>query len=108
MYVFPQKTKPKRDILSKFKENILNLLLNRHYYDKTQKTKKGYRYIKNPAEKIIISQGKDESIIAEKDFGLVQEKLKQRRVERRKKANDYPLSGLLYCVKCNHRYLGYF
>jgi len=82
------------------------LVWNRHYYDKTQKTKKGYRYIKNSPDKVIIAQGKHQSIISKTDFELVQEKLKQRRTERRKKANDYPLSGLLYCAKCNHKYLG--
>jgi site-specific DNA recombinase len=82
------------------------LVWNAHFYDKTQKTKKGYRYVKNPPEKIIISQGKHQPIISEEDFELVQEKLKARRVERRKKVNDYPLSGLLYCAKCNHKYLG--
>ncbi|MFH1360401.1 MAG: recombinase family protein [Candidatus Omnitrophota bacterium] len=82
------------------------LVWNRHYYDKTQKTKKGYRYIKNPPDKIIISQGKHQPIIPDDDFEAVQEKLKTRRIERRKKANDYPLSGILYCAKCNHKYLG--
>ena len=82
------------------------LVWNAHFYDKTQKTKKGYRYIKNPPEKVIISQGKHQPIILEEDFELVQENLKARRVERRKKVNDYPLSGLLYCAKCNHKYLG--
>jgi site-specific DNA recombinase len=82
------------------------LVWNRHYYDKTQKTKKGYRYIKNPPDKIIISQGKHQPIIPDEDFEAVQEKLKTRRIVRRKKANDYPLSGILYCAKCNHKYLG--
>jgi site-specific DNA recombinase len=82
------------------------LIWNAHHYDKTQKTKKGYRYIKNPPEKVIISQGKHQPIISDEDFELVQVKLKARRVERRKKVNDYPLSGLLYCAKCNHKYLG--
>jgi len=82
------------------------LVWNRHYYDKTQKTKNGYRYIKNSPDKIIISQGKHQSIIPDEDFEAVQEKLKTRRIERRKKANDYPLSGILYCAKCNHKYLG--
>jgi len=82
------------------------LVWNAHFYDKTQKTKKGYRYIKNPPEKVIISQGKHQPIISEEDFELVQEKLKQRKVEQRRKANDYPLSGLLYCARCNHKYLG--
>jgi len=82
------------------------LVWNRHYYDKTQRTKKGYRYIKNPPDKIIISQGKHQPVIPDEDFEIVQEKLKTRRIERRKKANDYPLSGILYCAKCNHKYLG--
>ncbi|TRZ48790.1 recombinase family protein [bacterium] len=82
------------------------LVWNAHFYDKTQKTKKGYRYIKNPPEKVIISQGKHQPIILEEDFELVQEKLKVRRIEQRRKASDYPLSGLLYCAKCNHKYLG--
>ena len=85
---------------------IGKLVWNRHYYDKTQKTKKGYRYVKNPSDKIIIAQGKHTPIIAEEDFNIVQEKLKETRIERRKKASDYPLSGLLYCEKCNHRYVG--
>jgi len=55
---------------------------------------------------VIIVQGKHRSIICEEDFELVQKKLKERRIERRKKASDYPLSGILYCAKCNHRYLG--
>jgi len=82
------------------------LVWNKHHYDKTQKTKKGYRYIKNSSDKVIIVQGKHRSIISEEDLELVQKKLKERRIERRKKANDYPLSGLLYCAKCNHKYLG--
>jgi site-specific DNA recombinase len=82
------------------------LVWNRHYYDKTQKTKKGYRYIKNSPDKVIVSQGKHQPIIPDEDFETVQEKLKARRIERRKKANDYPLSGILYCAKCNHKYLG--
>ena len=82
------------------------LVWNVHYYDKTQKTRKGYKYVKNPPEKVIISQGKHQPIISEEDFNLVQEKLKERRFERRRKASDYPLSGILYCAKCNHRYLG--
>jgi len=82
------------------------LVWNAHFYDKTQKTKKGYRYIKNPPDKIVVSQGKHQPIISEEDFELVQEKLKVRRIEQRRKASDYPLSGILYCVKCNHKYLG--
>jgi len=82
------------------------LVWNAHYYDKTQKTKKGYKYVKNPPEKVIISQGKHQPIISEEDFELVQAKLKTRRIEQRRKASDYPLSGILYCARCNHKYLG--
>ncbi|MCD6093598.1 MAG: recombinase family protein [Candidatus Omnitrophica bacterium] len=82
------------------------LVWNKCHYDRTQKTKKSYRYIKNPPEKVIISQGKHQSIISEEDFEAVQEKLKEKKIERKKKANDYPLSGILFCAKCNHKYLG--
>jgi site-specific DNA recombinase len=60
------------------------LVWNVHHYDKTQKTKKGYRYIKNPPEKIIIAQGKHQPIISEEDFELAQKKLAERRTERKK------------------------
>ncbi|MBL7131063.1 MAG: recombinase family protein [Candidatus Omnitrophica bacterium] len=82
------------------------LVWNVHYYDKTQKTKKGYRYLKNPPDKVIVSQGKHQPIIAEEDFELAQKKFAARKIERKKKASDYPLSGILYCAKCNHKYLG--
>ena len=82
------------------------LVWNVHHYDKTQKTKNGLRYIRNPKDKIIVAQGKHQSIISEEDFEVVQEKLKVRRIEKRKRAGDFPLSGILYCAKCNHRYLG--
>jgi len=54
----------------------------------------------------VIADGRHETIIAEEDFNLVQEKWKTRRVEQRRKANDYPLTGVLYCAKCNHKYVG--
>jgi len=83
------------------------LVWNRHHYDKTKRTRKGYRYIKNPSDKVIIAQGKHKAIISEEDFELVQKKLSLIKVERRKKVGDYPLSGILYCAKCNHKYLGF-
>jgi site-specific DNA recombinase len=82
------------------------LVWNKKHYDKNQKTKKHYKYVKNPPDKIIIAQGKHKPIITEEDFEKVQEILKNRRVERKRKASDYPLSGILYCAKCNHKYLG--
>ena len=82
------------------------LVWNRHHYDKNQKTKKGYAYVKNSPDKIIVAQGRHEALISEEDFNLVHEKLKQRRIEIKRKKSNYPLSGILYCAKCNHRYLG--
>jgi len=32
--------------------------------------------------------------------------LKIRRREQKRKASDYPLTGVLYCAKCNHKYMG--
>lgn len=82
------------------------LIWNRHHYDKNQKTRKGYAYVKNSPDKIIIAQGKHKALISEEDFNFAQEKLRQRRIEIKRKKSDYPLSGILYCAKCNHRYLG--
>jgi site-specific DNA recombinase len=98
-------TKLIRDIL---KNRIYTgkLVWNKKHYDKTQKTKKHYKYVKNPPDKIIIAQGKHKPIISEEDFEKAQEILKNRKVERKRKASNYPLSGILYCAKCNHKSLG--
>ena len=82
------------------------LVWNRKHYDKTQRTKKGYKYIKNSSDKVILAQGKHEALVTDEDFDKVQELLKIRRVERKRKTSDYPLSGILYCAKCNHKYQG--
>ncbi|MDD5354092.1 MAG: recombinase family protein [bacterium] len=82
------------------------LVWNKAHYDKSQKTRKGLRYIKNNADKVIIANGKHEPLVSDEDFTAVQEKLKERRLERRSKTSDYPLSGILYCAKCNHKYHG--
>lgn len=66
------------------------LVWNRHHYDKNKKTKKGYAYVKNSSDKIIIAQGKHEAIILEEDFNCAQEKLKLRRIEIKRKRSDYP------------------
>ena len=98
-------TKLIRDIL---KNRIYTgkLVWNKKHYNKNQKTKKYYKYVKNSPDKIIIAQGKHKLIISEEDFEKTQEVLKNRRAERKKKASNYPLSGILYCAKCNHKYLG--
>ena len=82
------------------------IVWNKKHYDKNQKTKKHYKYVKSAPSKIIIAQGKHKPIITEEDFEKAQEILKNRRVERKRKASNYPLSGILYCAKCNHKYLG--
>jgi len=82
------------------------LIWNRCHYDKTKRTTKGYKYIKNSSDKVIIAQGKHQALIADEDFEQVQELLKIRRREQKRKSSDYPLSGILYCAKCNHKYLG--
>jgi site-specific DNA recombinase len=82
------------------------LVWNKKHYDKNQKTKKHYKYINNDLSEVIIAEGNHKAIISEEDFNLVQEKLKERRIEIKRKKSDYPLSGILYCAKCNHRYLG--
>ena len=84
------------------------IVWNRHFYDKKQKTRKGYKYIRNDPSKIIVAEGKHEAIIADEDFLLVQEKMKANRkgIMHRANVKEYPLSGILYCGKCDHKYLG--
>jgi site-specific DNA recombinase len=82
------------------------LIWNKKHYDKNQKTKKHYKYINNDISEVIIAEGNHKAIISEEDFNLAQRKLKLRGIRIKRKKSDYPLSGVLYCAKCNHKYLG--
>lgn len=84
------------------------LVWNRHHYDQKQKTRRGYKYVKNDESKVIVSEGRHKPIVALEDFLLVQEKLKANRrgVMHRAGVKEYPLSGILFCGKCGHKFLG--
>jgi len=84
------------------------IVWNKKHYDKNQKTKKHYKYIKNDPSKIIVAQGKHKLIIDEDDFVEVQKLLanKIRTWRPRVKNKEYLLTGLLTCTKCNHKYNG--
>ena len=84
------------------------IVWNKKHYDKNQKTKKHYKYIRNDPSKIIIAQGKHTPIIDEQDFEEVQKLLavKKRRWRPRVKNQEYLLAGLLSCAKCSHKYHG--
>lgn len=84
------------------------LVWNRHHYDQKQKTRLGYKYVKNDESKVIVSEGRHKPIVALEDYLLVQEKLKgnRRGVMHRAGVKEYPLSGILFCGKCGHKYLG--
>ena len=82
------------------------LVWNKCHYDKTQMTPKGYRYIKNDPSKIVISQGRHQPLISEEVFEQAQKALAKRRIEHKKRAGDYPLSAVMFCAKCNHKYHG--
>lgn len=87
---------------------IGKIVWNKHYYDKNQKTKKHYKYLKNNPSEIITARGKHQPIINEEDFVEVQNKLaeKKKNWRSRMKNAEYLLSGLLVCEKCNHKYSG--
>lgn len=95
------------DIL-KNKLYVGKIVWNKHRYDTRQKTRKGYKYVKNDSSKIIEADGKHEAIIASEDFDLVQQKLKANRkgLLHRSGTQEYPLTGLLFCALCNHKYRG--
>jgi site-specific DNA recombinase len=84
------------------------IVWNKKHYDKNQRTKKHYKYIKNNPSKIIIAQGKHTPIIDEQDFEEVQKLLavKKKRWRPRAKNKEYLLAGLLTCAKCSHKYHG--
>ena len=67
---------------------IGKIVWNKHYYDRKQKTKKGFKYAKNTPEKIIVAQGRHQPIIAKEDFNRVQEMLKIRRIGRLKEKDQ--------------------
>ncbi len=108
-------TRTGKQFYSKFIGDILKnriytgkIVWNKKHYDKNQKTKKHYKYIKNDPSKIIIAQGKHKPIIDEQDFEEVQKLLaeKKRTWRPRAKTKEYLLTGLLTCAKCNHKYNG--
>jgi len=109
------KTRTGKQFYNKFICDILKnqiytgkIVWNKKHYDKNQKTKKHYKYIKNDPSKIIIAQGRHLPIIDEGDFVQVQQKLaeKKKTWRPRVKNKEYLLTGLLTCSKCNHKYNG--
>ena len=109
------KTRTGKHFYNKFICDILKnriytgkIVWNKKHYDKNQKTKKHYKYIKNDPSKIIVAQGKHKLIIDEDDFVEVQKLLanKIRTWRPRVKNKEYLLTGLLTCAKCNHKYNG--
>ena len=109
------KTRTGKQFYTKFIGDILKnriytgkIVWNKKHYDKNQKTKKHYKYIKNDPSKIIIAQGKHKPIIDEQDFEEVQKLLaeKKRNWRPRAKTKEYLLKGLIVCSKCNHSYVG--
>jgi len=87
---------------------IGKLVWNSRFYDKKQKTLKGYKYVKNDPSKVVTAQGRHEPIIAEEDFNSVQKKLENNRkgLSVRKGSKEYPLTGILFCGKCGHKFQG--
>ncbi len=87
---------------------IGKLVWNKKHYDKRQKTPRGYKAVKNPVEQQVVAQGKHKPIIPEDDFHRVQERLAMNRKGSLQRANakEYPLSGVVFCAKCGHKYQG--
>lgn len=66
------------------------------------------KVIRNAPENVLLVPGKHERLIAQEDYDLVQQKLAANRKGRlcRNRNAGYPLTGILYCAKCGHRYRG--
>jgi len=99
------KTRTGKQFYNKF---ICDILKNQIYTGKIVWNKKHYKYIRNDPSKILIVQGKHKPIIDEEDFAEVQKLLanKTRTWRPRVKNQEYLLTGLITCAKCNHRYTG--
>lgn len=81
----------------------------RRTVDKAEKKKSGRtKIIWGDPKNIILTKGKHEPLISQEDFDLVQQKLEQNRKGRKVRSNNagYPLTGILYCGLCNHRFRG--
>jgi site-specific DNA recombinase len=85
-----------------------NLVWNRHHYDKKQKTLKGCKYVRNEPSKVIIVKGRHEAIIYQDDFDAVQKKMAFARkgVVRKCNSNEYPLTGIISCARCDNSFQG--
>ncbi len=115
LYSQAHKTRSGGKFHSKFVCDILKnklylgkIVWNKHRYDTRQKTRKGYKSVRNDPSKVIEANGRHEAIISREDFDLVQKKLaaNRRGAFHRSGSQDYPLTGLLYCASCNHKYRG--
>ncbi|MCX5792129.1 MAG: recombinase family protein [Elusimicrobia bacterium] len=83
------------------------IVWNAHHYDKTKKTAKGYKYVKNPPDRIITAQGRHQALISDEAFAKAQQLRAEKRIALRKaRPGDYLLSGLLFCGSCNHKFMG--
>ncbi len=82
---------------------IGKLVWNKHHYDKRQKTRRGYRSVKNPASVVVTAEGKHSAIIAPEDFEKVQARLaaNRRRCGPRASSFGYVSTGILLCGKCD-------
>jgi len=76
-------------------------------YGKRVSSKNGLKMKSRPKDQWIIVEGEHEPIIDEITFQKVQKILKRQRKEPRRKLNDYLLTGLLKCGKCNGSMQGY-
>lgn len=88
---------------------IGRVVWNKRHYDPRQKTRGGHlRAIKNKPSDLVEAKGKHEPIISEEEFNLVQQRMadNQRGKLHRRNVREYPLSGILYCSRCSHKYLG--
>jgi len=107
-------TRVGRFFYAKFIRDILHnhiyiglVVWNKYHYDKKQKAGKRFKHVKNDPSKWIIAKGKHTALIPEQDFNKVQKLFSEKRPQVRvSRKGTFPLSGLLFCAKCNHRYFG--
>lgn len=81
----------------------------RRTVDKQERAKTGrYKVVKNAPEEVCLIPGRHEPLISQEDYDLIQQKLAANRKGSlcRNRSSGYPLTGVLYCGKCGHRFRG--
>ena len=84
------------------------LVWNKRHYDKSQRTRKHYKFVNNPESEWIKCENAHDAIISKEDFQRMRDILKARRRTSQKVMGkyEYPFASIVKCDKCMNNYHG--